>query len=433
MADLYNSTSLALFPLVGTASVLHLHKPINGRADFEVVRAGDTATRVNPSGLIETVPANVPRIDFTYDEAGELLIEPQRTNLITYSEQLDNAAWQKLNSTVSADATISPDGTTNADKLVEDTATAEHIIRSSAISITSGNDYALTIFAKQSERGIIRMGADDQANLPGRAFFDLSAGTVGTIAGGASASIEALSNGWYRCTLIATASGSVGGVNMEINLAIAGETVSYLGDGSSGAFLFGGQIEESPYATSYIPTVASAVTRNADVISRDGISEFLNSEQGTALVEFTPITNSLSGYFLGISDGTVNNRVVLGCNGTTYRHIVSTGGVTQADIQPTAPVLDSTGSTKVLITYNANDINVLTDGISVGTDSAATLPSSGTFDTFEFGNGGGSAFFYGRIKCVLYYQAELTTDEAEVLSSYSSFTEIANSKNYTTL
>jgi hypothetical protein len=106
--------------------------PTNGNGDMTFTRATSAtnpATRDNSSGLIELVGNNVPRLE--YDVAGgcpSILLEPQRTNSLSYSEQFNDTSWSKNNSTIQADVTISPDGTQDADRLVEDILLGQHFI-----------------------------------------------------------------------------------------------------------------------------------------------------------------------------------------------------------------------------------------------------------------------------------------------------------------
>ena len=104
----YNDASLIMYPSGYKAGKLYSLKPTNGTGDFTVVR-NTTATRVNASGLIESVAANVPRIDYTGGGCGSLLVEPAATNLLLRSEEFDNAYWTKANTTISADAAVAPD------------------------------------------------------------------------------------------------------------------------------------------------------------------------------------------------------------------------------------------------------------------------------------------------------------------------------------
>ena len=110
---------------------------------FDFTRS-TSATRVNKQGLIETVGGNEPRIDFLNDSNGALLLEPQRSNLALYSNDLSNAAWVKTLSTITSNAAISPDATLNANKIVETTHNNLHRAGQGSISVTSGQIYTFS-------------------------------------------------------------------------------------------------------------------------------------------------------------------------------------------------------------------------------------------------------------------------------------------------
>jgi hypothetical protein len=168
------------------------------------VETGDIATDYIPTTTtaVSVGPvANLPRIDYTGGGCGKLLLEPQRTNLVTYSENFNNAAWTKSNASVTANAATSPDGYTNADKIVENTATSGHSTFQS-ISATSGATYTISAFGKAAERTRLWLdlyGGTNSAN------FDLSNGTILASSVGITAKIENYGNGWYRCSITGVA------------------------------------------------------------------------------------------------------------------------------------------------------------------------------------------------------------------------------------
>jgi hypothetical protein len=217
-------------------------------------RSGATASRFKIDGTLDAaVAANEPRID--HDPT---TIEFQ--NLLTYSQQFDNAAWTKTRSSISANATVAPDGTTTADKLVEDsTASATHLTFQAA-SVTNGTSYAWSTYAKAGERSIIRM-LSLTAGFAADVYFNLSSGTVSTTVSG-TGSIEPVGNGWYRCTVVNTATSSVS-VGLALYLVQSGTTSSYTGDGSSGLYIWGAQLNTGATALPYKQTVTQSLTEYA--------------------------------------------------------------------------------------------------------------------------------------------------------------------------
>jgi hypothetical protein len=256
---LLDKTSLCITPNAYKESILYSVVPNTTLGDMTVVRA-TTATRVNSVGLIESVGLNIPRIDYTNGSCPSLLVEPQRTNLLTYSNDFSNVIWIKNSSTITANSIISPEGTTNASKLVEGTANDSHHIYQNAIS--SGQN-TFTFYAKQGERKFVYAYAD---NVGQGKCFDLENGTLGVniIAAPLNSTITSVGNGWYRCSMTLSITTATA---LRIGVCSANGTFSYLGNGTFGIYIYGSQCEVGSYPTSYIPTVASTVTRNADVLT----------------------------------------------------------------------------------------------------------------------------------------------------------------------
>jgi hypothetical protein len=217
-----------------------------------------SATRVNKEGLIEVVSNNEPRIDFLNDSKGALLLEPSRSNLVTYSEEFDNGAWSKTRSSIDANQIISPDGTLNADKIIENTDNNSHQL-SRTTSVTA-QDYISSVFIKKGERKKVRLRFDNTLTLR-YAEFDLENGVV-DLESNSIASIENYGNGWYRCSIKVTATATT--FFTVIQLLSDNGDLSYQGDGTSGVYIWGAQLEQGSYATSYIPTQGSIGTRVDD-------------------------------------------------------------------------------------------------------------------------------------------------------------------------
>ena len=278
----------------GTDTVLAFNDENNNfkPLPFDFSRAS-SATVVNQSGLIETVGSGEPRIDFLGNTKGALLLEPQRINLITYSEAFDNAYWTKVSSSVTS-GFLSPKGDLSAFKLVENTENAAHITFASP-TITLGNN-TFSVFAKAAERRVLGIEFPSNGIL---VSFDLIDGVfVNSQANPDNFSITPFSNGWYRIditeNLIAT---SVVSLSLRDN---DGNRV-YQGDGTSGLYIYGAQLEVGSYATSYIPTSGQSggVTRVADSCNQTLPSSVFNSYPFSVFAEVDVVdTNTGSAFSL---------------------------------------------------------------------------------------------------------------------------------------
>jgi hypothetical protein len=218
---------------------------------------------------------NVPRL--TYQNGGggcpSLLLEPQRTNLFTYSEQFDNADWTKTNATITANSTTSPDGTQNADTLTPTTTNGVHRIQQDKATVSQV--FTQSIFAKANGYNFIAVENGGEI-----AYFNISTGVVGTVSAG-TASIQNMGNGWYRCIFTATA------VNTKsyFYVANADNSISFAGDATSGIFVWGCQFESGSYATSYISTTSASATRVADECKKSGIGALIGGTSGTVFFD----------------------------------------------------------------------------------------------------------------------------------------------------
>lgn len=304
---------------------------------FDFTRAS-TATRVDKDGLIETVPSGKPRIDFLNNTSGHLLLEPSRTNAQPYSEQFDNSAWTKGNSSISANQTTAPDGSQTADKWIEASDTNLAHTLSDFANIGSAGTYHFSCFFKKSERTRIAVGS--LSGGAAGAIFDLDNGTIVRASEGitTASKIEDFGNGWFRCIVTIVASGAV---TAGFTLVSSGTTTTYDGDGSSGLFIWGAQLEAGSYATSYIPTEDSSVTRvidNIDLTLPD-VNAF-NSSSGFSVIAKFDISEAGSGSsipFLFFEDDTSSTYIGFGTTSTNFRCRLNLSGSAYLNTQSNAP------------------------------------------------------------------------------------------------
>jgi len=242
-----------------------------------------------------------------------LLVEESRTNLLLQSEDF-STTWTPINTTVSTNQTVAPDGLTTADKIVETATTTEHNIRQDTASQSAGT-YTISIFAKAGERSNLQFVSTGV--LGGfRANFDLANGVLGSVDVQLTASIRPYPGGWYRCIVTATSSTS-GALRAQWNIvtsSTAARVESYAGDITKGLYLWGAQLEAGSFPTSYIPTTSSTVTRAADVASISGsnFSSWYRQDESSAFVDFTLNgVNTGNNFVYDFSDGTINEEIFL--------------------------------------------------------------------------------------------------------------------------
>jgi len=227
---------------------------------------------INNTSIGATTPSTVNATTLT-GQTG--VLRGTGSNLFGYSQAFDDAVWTKSNSSITANSTTAPDGTTTADTLVENTANNTHYVYASAnanlfATIVTGVTYTASIFAKPAGRNRIRFAGDgSSAFLGNEVIFDVANGTVGSIpAGVTSASIVSAGNGWYRCIVVAVATGTVA---RPIVFLDNGTTNSYTGDGTSGVFLWGVQLEFGSTVNSYVATTPTRVY-GTPTLSFSGVS-----------------------------------------------------------------------------------------------------------------------------------------------------------------
>jgi hypothetical protein len=304
---------------------------------------------------------NVPRLSYMYGSCPALLLEPQRTNLFTYSEQFSDASWIKSQTTITANSTTAPDGTTTADSIIENNLSGLHYISKSA---GTAGTYAFSLYVKADTRNWVYITLYDGLVDRG-AYFNVSSGTIGNVDTGATASIQSVGNGWYRCIVTATSTFAFTG---SLQLATANGTRSYTGNGTSGLYLWGAQFEAGAYPTTYIPTTTASATRIADSFSRSNIytNGLITSSGGTWFVELRgnlayTRDNSSAGIFVSDDiNNTVGNSFFIAASPSDRLRISKrVSGV------GTQIFLTTTNTVKIAIKWNGSTADVFANGTKV--------------------------------------------------------------------
>jgi hypothetical protein len=377
MSQFYDLASLVVIPSGYKASTIYAQKPLTTDGQLSFSRAS-TATRVNASGLIEAVASNVPRLDYLGSSCPRLLLEPQRTNVVTYSEQINNAAWGKLNTTISANAAVAPDGTTSADLVYPTTTGTDRVIEQLPVGII-GQTWTSSFFVKASGFSWVLIYSPNLVTC----WFNASTGTFGTVGAGATATVLGQVNGFWRVSFTGTIASS--NAYLYVGTADANGTTTSTASGTNGILIWGCQIELGAYATSYIPTLAASVTRVADAASKTGISSLIGQTEGTLFAEIFVPSIATAGTFANftLSDGTSSNLVTIAYypDGRIQAAAIVGGSLT-VNIDLTSYGLTA-GTHKFAFAYKLNDYVFYVDGVQQGTDTSSGVPAMSKFDLFD--------------------------------------------------
>ena len=373
--------------------------------EFDFAR-GSIATYVAKDGLIKSAASDVPRIDFSDSTNGALLLEPQRSNLIPYSQDFSNASWGYQNVTVNSNQIIAPDGTLTADKITDNSTNSAHRITDGNTTSSSGS-FTYSIFLKKgtlttAQIQVFNSGTASSANV------DLVNGTITSDGQGVNHTIQDYGNDWFKCSISGTLSNTATTVYLYLK-----QKPSYIGNGDY-LYAWGAQLEEGSYATSYIPTSGSATTRLADVCNNSGSAQDFNSEEGVLYAEISALAdadnyriislnagNSLASIFIGLRNNTGNVYMYMPTDDTSYISNVNA----------------TNNFTKIALKYKTNDVSFFINGTKVFTDNTVTLPTGLNQLDFSYGNSSNSYPFRGKVKCLAVFTTALTDEQLAALTT----------------
>ena len=372
-----------------------------------------TTTTTGKAGILE----NTPRFDYSGGATcPSLLLEPSRSNLLPQSEYF-NTWTALLNVTLSPNATTSPEGLLNATKLVEDSATAIHRIYQ-IVSITSGQAYTQSVFAKEGERRYLQIAFGSKISGTDYANFDLQIGEVSLEVGSINATIEPYGNGWYRCSATSTANvtSSEAFYYTIVESGSASRFASYSGDGTSGAYIFGAQVEAG-YATSYIPTYGVSQTRASDDVNElTGATSLIGQSEGTMFLDFVANDDdALQIIYQVRTTGSTNvGQVDFRIQSGLLRALGNNGGTNQFNISAGAAVAGT--RYKCAVRYATNDVAFYVNGVLKGTDTSASFGSS-SLNQIGFNENTGGFFPSVNVKQALLFKTPLSNAELATLTT----------------
>ena len=415
--------SISMIPSGYKKDKIYSVLPTSGAGDFDFTRSS-SATRVNARGLIETVATGVPRLEYSLlngvvNDCPSLLLEPASTNLIPYSEDFSNANWSTSRTeTPYISNVLSPEGTLNAYTLeISSGETSGGGVFKTGLSISGDNSFS--VFAKKKTSKYLALG-DGNLTVNG-VWFDLENGTIGTQYN-AIGEIEEFGNGWYKCTMKYTLTSSNAKFIYQSNTdgATSGGVV-----GGDSVYIFGAQLEQNSYATSYIPTSGSAVTRVADAASGSGDANTFNDSEGVLMAEIKNFGFGTN--YISLNTGNNTQKIMIGLlsNSSIRIFVQGTSGDFFQDISSTNIEFN-----KILIKYKQNDFSLWINGFELYVNTSSITFNN--LSSLDFYNPylSGSDNFYGSTKQIQYYDSALNDSELETLTSWVSFTDMAQGQQY---
>ena len=389
---------------------------------FTFTRASN-ATVVNKAGLIETVGNGIPRIDFLGNTQGALKLEPQRTNLITYSEDFTNAIWTNTSSSTSVNPTadLSPNGNLTGNEFNEGTSSSVRGVFED-ISVSANQSHTLSVFVKKGTSNLFRIVIAENGDALNWVALqvDLSDNSLTTDNGSNNSFTDISSsisdsdyNGYYRLTLTAKHT-TVTSLRLLFNMTQSA-ILHYQGYGRSDytgtnktVFVWGCQLESNAsYPTSYIPTQGSAVTRLADVCNNGANEQVINSTEGVLYFEGSSLfdTPDFDGIIRIENSSDATNQYIDFRYDTTQNRVqivVRANGVNQTTSG--VVIADTTVNNKFALKYKVNDIALWVNGAEEITVSSASVPTG--LDNLLFNNK-----FYAKVKDIKLYNTALTDQE----------------------
>ena len=351
--------------------------------EFDFTR-NTTATFVDKDGLIKVSATNTPRIDFTDDATGYLLLEPQSTNLITYSEDLSSLN-SRNNAVVTSNAVISPSGDLDADKITFDGTLIGRVEQT--IAATVGQPYTISVYLKNKD------------------LSDVTQVWIGLSQVGQGQFVT-ITDEWQRYDITTNADGTSEYPRIQFS-------------GTGSLYAWGFQVEAGSYATSYIPTYGSTVTRAQETCNGAGNASTFNSTEGVLYAEIAALANQANYRYIALTDGTINNRVDILYRGDVANRITSrltVGGAEAARFDIT--IDNELNYNKFALSWKQNEVKFFINGTQQGsTDTNANVPPANTLNELMFNRGDGNQQFFGKTKGVYVFNKALTDDELQQLTS----------------
>jgi hypothetical protein len=359
---------------------------VNG--DLQVIAINSFQGSVTNISVKEVTRDNVPRIDYTGGGCPHILAEPERTNLVTYSEAYGSGTYFSAHSGTTIDSTTetSPDGENAATEI---TSTGDGKLQSGGLSLTQNTDYVLSFYAKNVDATLVNS----------RVYA--TGGSGGSNLTSVDYTSQLSTTEWTRITH---------SFNTGTNTTIYVYLSSALNSGGT-VQVWGAQLEQGSYATSYIPTDGGTVTRAQDIFTRDGVGSLINSTEGVLFVEMAALADDETNREITLSDGSAVNYVLIRFNNGGSNRIYTRvdvdagGGVQYFDLDTSHTITDVN---KIAIRWGASNFATFINGGEVGSQLSGSSFSADTLNELNFDNGTGGSNFYGKVKQLQVYDTALT-------------------------
>jgi hypothetical protein len=375
---------------------------------------------------------HVPSIDYTGGGCPSILVEPQRTNLSRYSEDLTNILYEKGRVSISSNVGISPSGDLTADKVIPDNQNDFHNIKQ-FIAVPSGVSVSFSVFAKASGYNflVINTSLGSSSGNSGPIINLLTGAIVGVLGStGYNAKVVSLPNEWFRIDFTYLTSGTT--TVIDLNPLPTSSVSPYQGNFTSGVLIWGYSLEVASSVSSYIPTTTAAVTRNQDLISKTGISDLIGQTEGVIFLESALFSFDSTYKSFGISDSSDANRIIIQYADilNELRFIIIGGG--EFNVISTT-VTDANAFNKIALKYSSNKISFFVNGVKILTElNNKPLPINLNRVGFDSGTGGSQ--FFGKVNGLQLYKNFLSDEECILLTStsFNTYQEMATALNYVT-
>ena len=339
------------------------------------------------------VLVDLPRINFDANgENGSLLLEPQRANLIQYSEYFGDSSWIKSSSVVvTSNASTSPEGVENA-SLVSFPSSTNRSLVYVVSGISSNTDYTFSLYIKKVS------GSPSDTDLKMTIYGDVVSSVTNNIGSN-------ISGEWQRFDVTATTNGSASSLNLQLRSEVL-----------QSMYIFGAQFEAGSYPSSYIPTMGTAETRAADSCSVTGVSDVIGQTEGTLFAQVSEFPKENNGRVFAISDGTADTYITIIKNGanTNFAVYVDVSGVAQVSYTGSGTLANNS---KIAVGYKNNDYAIYVNGTQVHTDASASVPACDEVHVGQRENGSVTFIAGGSLKQTALFNERLTNAELAALTA----------------